>query len=63
MMSRDQKKTYIEEMKKHFSSSEAVFMNALQRFKCKELDKIRDEMRKNDILFKITKNRITKISY
>ena len=62
MMSRDQKKTYIEEMKKHFSSSDAIMIAHYKGLNVKELEKIRDEMRKNDILFKITKNKITKIA-
>ena len=61
-MSTDQKKTYIEEMKKHFSSSDAIMIAHYKGLNVKELDKIRDEMRKNDILFKITKNKITKIA-
>ena len=62
MMSKQQKKNYVEEMKKVFSSNEAVMVAHYQGLSVKELDKIRDEMRKSGIFFKITKNRITKLA-
>ena len=62
MMSKEQKRNYVEEMKKVFSSNEAVMIAHYQGLNVNELDKIRDEMRKSGIFFKITKNKITKIA-
>ena len=62
MMTKEQKKNYVEEMKKVFSSNEAVMIAHYQGLNVNELDKIRDEMRKSGIFFKITKNKITKIA-
>ena len=55
MMSKEQKRNYVEEMKKVFSSNEAVMIAHYKGLNVKELDKIRAEMRKNGIFFKITK--------
>ena len=62
MMSKEQKKSYVEEMKKVFSSNEAIMIAHYKGLNVKELDKIRNEMRENGIFFKITKNRITKLA-
>ena len=62
MMNKQQKKDYVEEMKKVFTSNEAVMIAHYQGLNVNELDKIRDEMRKSGIFFKVTKNRITKIA-
>ena len=62
MMSKQQKKNYVEEMKKVFTSNEAVMIAHYQGLNVNELDKIRNEMRKSGIFFKITKNKITKIA-
>ena len=62
MMSKENKKNYIEEMKKVFSSSEAVMIAQYQGLNVKELDSLRKELREKGILFKVTKNRITKIA-
>ena len=62
MMTKQQKKNYVEEMKKVFSSNEAVMIAHYKGLNVKELDKIRDEMRKSGIFFKVTKNRITKLA-
>ena len=62
MMTKEQKKNYVEEMKKVFSSNEAVMIAHYKGLNVKQLDKIRDEMRKSGIFFKVTKNRITKIA-
>ena len=61
MMTKEQKKNYVEEMKKVFSSNEAVMIAHYQGLSVNELDKIRDEMRKSGI-FQSNKNRITKIT-
>ena len=62
MMNKANKKNYIEEMKKVFSSSDAVMIAQYQGLNVKELDQLRKELRENGIIFKITKNRITKIA-
>ena len=62
MMNKDAKKNYIEEMKKVFSSNEAVMIAHYQGLNVVELDELRKELRENGILFKITKNRITKLA-
>ena len=62
MMNKITKKTYIEEMKKVFSSNEAVMIAHYQGLNVVQLDALRKELRENGIIFKITKNRITKLA-
>ena len=62
MMSKTAKKNYVEEMKKNFSSNESVMIAQYQGLNVNELDELRKELREKGILFKITKNRITKIA-
>jgi len=62
MMNKETKKNYIEEMKKVFSSNEAVMIAHYQGLNVVQLDELRKELRENSILFKITKNRITKLA-
>ena len=62
MMNKKTKKNYIEEMKKVFSSNEAVMIAHYQGLNVIQLDALRKEFRENGILFKITKNRITKLA-
>ena len=62
MMNKDKKKTYIEEMKNFFKNTSSVFVTHYQGLTVKQIDKLREEMRKHGILFKITKNRITKLA-
>ena len=61
-MNKDKKKTYIEEMKAFFKKTSSVFVTHYQGLTVKQIDKLREEMRKHGILFKITKNRITKLA-
>tara|TARA_B100001094_G_scaffold325709_1_gene380529 strand:+ start:110 stop:619 length:510 start_codon:yes stop_codon:yes gene_type:complete len=61
-MNKETKKTYIEEMKKVFSSNEAVMIAHYQGLNVVQLDSLRKELRENGIIFKITKNRITKLA-
>ena len=62
MMNKKNKKNYIEEMQKVFSSNEAVMIAHYQGLNVVQLDELRKELRENGILFKITKNRIIKIA-
>ena len=62
MMNKDKKKTYIEEMKDIFKKTSSVFVTHYQGLTVKQIDGLREEMRKHGILFKITKNRITKLA-
>jgi len=62
MMTKEAKKIYVEEMKKNFSSNESVMIAQYQGLNVTELDELRKELRDKGILFKITKNRITKIA-
>jgi len=62
MMNKQTKKNYIEEMRKVFSSNESVMITHYQGLNVVQLDELRKELRENGILFKITKNRITKIA-
>jgi len=62
MMNKENKKIYIEEMKKNFSSNSAVMITQYQGLNVNELDALRKELREKGIMFKITKNRITKLA-
>ena len=62
MMHKDKKKNYINEMKTFFSKTSSVFVTHYQGLTVNQIDELRSEMRKHGILFKITKNRITKLA-
>ena len=62
MMNKEAKKTYVDQMKKSFSSNESVMIAQYQGLNVTELDELRKELREKGIIFKITKNRITKIA-
>ena len=62
MMNKDTKKKYIEEMKNVFSTNESVMIAHYQGLNVVQLDALRKELRENGIIFKITKNRITKLA-
>ena len=62
MMNKNKKKNYIEEMKDFFSKKSSVFVTHYQGLTVKQIDELRNEMRKHGVLFKITKNRITKLA-
>ena len=62
MMNKDKKKIYIDEMKNFFSKTSSVFVTHYQGLTVNQIDELRSEMRKHGILFKITKNRITKLA-
>ena len=61
-MNKEKKKNYIEEMKNFFAKKSSVFVTHYQGLTVKQIDKLREEMRRHGILFKITKNRITKLA-
>ena len=61
-MNKDKKKIYIDEMKDFFKKTSSIFVTHYQGLSVKQIDELRSEMRKNGILFKITKNRITKLA-
>ena len=61
-MNKENKKIYIEEMKKNFSSNNSVMIAQYQGLNVKELDKLRKDLREKGVIFKITKNRITKLA-
>ena len=62
MMNKNKKKTYIEEMKNFFNKTSSVFITHYQGLTVKQIDNLRREMRNHGVLFKITKNKITKLA-
>ena len=62
MMNKQKKQEYIKEMTTQFDKSEAVIVTHYQGLTVAQLDKLRKEMRQHGIIFKITKNRITKLA-
>ena len=61
-MNKEKKKIYIKEMTTQFDKSEAVIVAHYQGLTVKQLDELRAKMREHGIIFKITKNRITKLA-
>ena len=61
-MNKDQKKNYIEKMTNEIDKSQALIVTHYQGLNMPQLDQLRKQMREHGILFKITKNRITKIA-
>ena len=62
MMNKEQKKNYIAEMSTKFENSKAVMITHYQGLTMSQLDELRAKMREHGIVFKITKNRITKLA-
>ncbi len=62
MMNKEQKKNYITEMASQFEKSKAVMVTHYQGLTMIQLDELRAKMREHGIIFKITKNRITKLA-
>ncbi len=62
MISKEKKKMYIDEMKDFFKKTSSVLVTHYQGLSVKQIDELRAEMRKHGILFRITKNRITKLA-
>ena len=61
-MNKEKKKSYISEMTTQFDKSEAVIVTHYQGLTVNQLDELRAKMREHGIIFKITKNRITKLA-
>ena len=62
MMNKEQKKSYISEITTQFENSKAVMVTHYQGLTMTQLDELRSKMREHGIIFKITKNRITKLA-
>jgi large subunit ribosomal protein L10 len=62
MINKEKKKIYIKEMKDYFSKNSSVLVTHYQGLTVKQIDELRAEMRKHGVLFRITKNRITKLA-
>ena len=62
MMNKEKKQNYIKEMTTEFDKSEAVIVTHYQGLTVNQLDDLRAKMREHGIIFKVTKNRITKIA-
>ena len=62
MMNKEQKKNYISEMTTKFENSKAIMVTHYQGLTMTQLDELRAKMREHGIIFKITKNRITKLA-
>ncbi len=62
MINKEKKQTYITEMTSQFEKSEAVIVAHYQGLTVNQLDELRSKMREHGIIFKITKNRITKLA-
>ena len=61
-MNKEKKQSYISEMTTQFDKSEAVIVTHYQGLTVEQLDELRAKMREHGIIFKITKNRITKLA-
>ena len=62
MLTKEQKKNYIEEMKSFFNANDSVLVTHYKGLSVLQLDQLRGEMREHGIMFKVTKNRITKMA-
>ena len=62
MLTKEQKKNYISEITTQFENSKAVMVTHYQGLTMTQLDELRAQMREHGIIFKITKNRITKLA-
>ncbi len=62
MMNKEQKQNYITEITAQFENSKAVMVTHYQGLTMPQLDELRAKMRDHGIIFKITKNRITKLA-
>ncbi len=61
-MNKEKKQSYISEMTTQFDKSEGVIVAHYQGLTVNQLDELRAKMREHGIIFKITKNKITKLA-
>ena len=61
-MDKAKKQNYISEMTTQFDKSEAVIVTHYKGLTVNQLDDLRAKMREHGIIFKVTKNRITKLA-
>jgi len=61
-MNKEQKKNYINEISSQFENNDAILVTHYQGLTMSQLDDLRSQMREHGIIFKITKNRITKLA-
>ena len=61
-MDKEKKQSYISEMTTQFEKSEGVIVAHYQGLTVNQLDELRAKMREHGIIFKITKNKITKLA-
>jgi len=62
MMNKEKKKNYVSEMKNFFTTNDSIFVTHYQGLSVKDIDELKTELRQNGVLFKVTKNRITKLA-
>ena len=62
MLTKEQKKNYISEMSTQFENIKAIIVTHYLGLTMTQLDDLRAKMREHGIIFKITKNRITKLA-
>ena len=62
MMNKEQKKKYISDIQNSINANDSILVTHYQGLTVLQLDELRSEMRKYGIMFKITKNRITKLA-
>ena len=61
-MNKEKKQSYISEMTTQLDKSEAVIVAHYKGLSFKQLDELRKRLREHGIIFKVTKNRITKLA-
>ena len=61
-MNKEQKKDYIEKITTQFENSKSIMVTHYQGLTMPQLDELRSKMREHGIIFRITKNRITKLA-
>jgi len=62
MMNKEKKQNYISEITTQLDKSEAVIVAHYKGLSVKQLDDLRKRLREHGIIFKVTKNRITKLA-
>ena len=60
MKTKEEKKNYVEEMKKNFTENESVMIAQYQGLNVNELDALRKELREKGILLKLQKIELQK---